>query len=639
MVPRLIHPWLLLSAFAWGGASGCGPADVYADAVTVYRDADGDGYGDDVETDQVIESEVGWTGRGGDCDDGDAAVYPGADELCNGVDDDCDDAVDEDDADDVLTWYLDADSDGHGDAGSTTAACEQPDSYTASADDCDDAEATTHPGATEICDRVDQDCDGEAPCEGCALIVPLEYTTIQGAIEAASHKERICVDRGTYAETIDFRGKDVTVDGVFGSTQTTIDAQGVGSVVTMAIAEGEDSVLRGFTLTGGYAEYGGGLYLEGTAPTLADLVIEGNSAIEDGGGIYLEGGGLNLYSITIQGNGAGGSGGGIYGESTELVLEGCALTDNTAGDYGGGLNSDSGTLVVVGTRFHGNRSDTDGGGACVWNDAATFDDCVFDENTAEDYGGGLRVGADDLWLANSVFSGNMATGGEGTGGGLFACCSENSGQLENVLFVLNSAAHRGGGVYLDAVVYTLLNVAIVDNRAPSAGGFGHYHQGYGEAPAELIGVDLSFNEANDDGGGEAVAGWTVGEAPIFVACNLYDGGDESLVVGQDDPLGTNGNISADPLYLDVSGADPLSWDLHLDESSPLIDAGSEEILDPDGDPGDIGIFGGPNAASWDLDGDGAPAWYQPGSYDAGSYPGLGLDCDDQDATVGPESGC
>lgn len=113
----------------------------------VLADADGDGHRDPA-----------WGGD--DCDDADATVYPDADEACDGIDHDCDGAVDEDDALDAATWYADVDADGFGDPGSWATACAQPDGYVDDATDCDDARAAAHPGATETCDGTDEDCDG-----------------------------------------------------------------------------------------------------------------------------------------------------------------------------------------------------------------------------------------------------------------------------------------------------------------------------------------------------------------------------------------------------------------------------------------------------------------------------------------------
>ncbi len=128
---------------------------------TYHPDADGDGFGDASETTDSCEPISGYVTDSSDCDDGDAAVFPGAAELCNGVDDDCDDVVDEDDAEDAGTWYADADGDGYGDRGSGTVACEAPSGHVADSSDCDDDDAAVNPAATELCNGVDDDCDGE----------------------------------------------------------------------------------------------------------------------------------------------------------------------------------------------------------------------------------------------------------------------------------------------------------------------------------------------------------------------------------------------------------------------------------------------------------------------------------------------
>jgi hypothetical protein len=128
--------------------------------ITWYADADGDGYGDAGASSEACSRPGGYVSSDTDCDDGDAAVSPGSTELCNGVDDDCDGRVDEDDAADADRWYIDADGDGYGSSSYTTNACSQPSGYVADSTDCDDFDGDVHPSATEICDGVDDDCDG-----------------------------------------------------------------------------------------------------------------------------------------------------------------------------------------------------------------------------------------------------------------------------------------------------------------------------------------------------------------------------------------------------------------------------------------------------------------------------------------------
>jgi hypothetical protein len=134
--------------------------DDAADAATWYADVDGDGYGDASTSTAACDQPSGYLADDTDCDDGDAAVHPGATELCDGIDNDCDAATDEDDAADVSIWYADVDADGYGDAASTDIDCEQPTGFVADSSDCDDGASSVHPAATELCDGIDNDCDG-----------------------------------------------------------------------------------------------------------------------------------------------------------------------------------------------------------------------------------------------------------------------------------------------------------------------------------------------------------------------------------------------------------------------------------------------------------------------------------------------
>ncbi len=131
------------------------------DASTWYADSDGDGFGDAGSSSESCDPASGQVDDTSDCDDEDGAVHPDADEVCNGVDDDCDALVDDDDPDlsDATTWYLDYDSDGWGGV-LTTEACDAPSSYVATDGDCDDTDSSTSPDAEEVCDGIDNDCDG-----------------------------------------------------------------------------------------------------------------------------------------------------------------------------------------------------------------------------------------------------------------------------------------------------------------------------------------------------------------------------------------------------------------------------------------------------------------------------------------------
>ena len=125
---------------------------------TLYADTDGDGFGHPDTPTEGCEGTPGFSTSPTDCDDADAAIYPGATEVCDEVDNDCDGETDEEVSTD---WYADSDSDGFGDPDTRTRACDAPDGYIADNSDCNDDAEEAHPGATEVCDELDNDCDGE----------------------------------------------------------------------------------------------------------------------------------------------------------------------------------------------------------------------------------------------------------------------------------------------------------------------------------------------------------------------------------------------------------------------------------------------------------------------------------------------
>ncbi|MBN1336778.1 MAG: FG-GAP repeat protein [Deltaproteobacteria bacterium] len=155
-------------------ASACAPWRVtlpgeddtgQADLSRWYADVDGDGYGDPDAPLDASDPPAGYVAQAGDCDDGDAAVHPGALESCDGVDNDCDGLTDPEHADGCTWFYADLDADGYGDSSSSACLCAQNGIFTTTdGNDCDDGAASVHPDAEEICDdAIDQDCDGLAP--------------------------------------------------------------------------------------------------------------------------------------------------------------------------------------------------------------------------------------------------------------------------------------------------------------------------------------------------------------------------------------------------------------------------------------------------------------------------------------------
>ena len=125
--------------------------------ITLYSDSDGDGFGNPNASESACEINEGWVENDTDCNDSDATVYPNADERCDDIDNDCDGEIDEDVR---IQWYADADDDGYGDPDVLLKECNPPKGYVSDNTDCNDSTPTAYPSAEEVCDEIDNNCDG-----------------------------------------------------------------------------------------------------------------------------------------------------------------------------------------------------------------------------------------------------------------------------------------------------------------------------------------------------------------------------------------------------------------------------------------------------------------------------------------------
>lgn len=182
-----------------------GPTSTGAD--DWYEDDDGDGYGSTATLMRDCHAPgSGWVPSGDDCDDGNADISPGHTELCDDLDNNCDGSVDEGVT--FLTWHADADRDLYGDANTAIHACTAPAGYIADATDCDDAAHTIHPGASESCDALDNDCDGfiDEGVLGVSSGCPASDCSAIQASESSAASGDYFLDAGVYACEMDVSG-------------------------------------------------------------------------------------------------------------------------------------------------------------------------------------------------------------------------------------------------------------------------------------------------------------------------------------------------------------------------------------------------------------------------------------------------
>jgi predicted outer membrane repeat protein len=340
------------------------------------------------------------------------------------------------------------------------------------------------------------------------------YASIQAAIDAAPNGGTVTVCDGTFFENLTVSGKTLTLASANGSAVTTVDAQGLGTALT--VTAGANLTVTGFTFANGVtagvggnvscsastlaladsllrdgdANTGGGLGATDCTGTIEDSAFEGNSAWQ-GGGAWISGDFLDFQRNTVTGNHADDSGGGVYVdgdsdlfdndvESNDSDLYGGGIFVNlgdgdvssnyigwnTSLNDGAGLYINEGTALVSGNTIEGNDSSDDGGGLRLKLSTAQVLDNVLIGNHADNTGGGAKISHEETTIAGNLFSGNSSWV---TGGGLSLV--ESASEVADNAFIGNTAPD-GAGLFLvngwDAV--TVEDCNFVGNEATGHGG-------------------------------------------------------------------------------------------------------------------------------------------------------------------------
>jgi nitrous oxidase accessory protein NosD len=450
--------------------------------------------------------------------------------------------------------------------------------------------------------------------------VPGTYPTIQSGIDAAVNGDTVLVVDGEYTgegnRDLDFKGKAILVTSENGPEATTIDCDGSESDPHRGFYfhSGEDtaSVVRGFTITGGYAcadEGGGAILCVGSSPAIEANVIKESTAWEYGGGISC----WDYSSPTIKGNLIEGNsversdsrGGGVscYSYSSPTIVDN-TIAGNTALWHGGGIFCYYSSPAIVNNTIKGNTSIWgDGGGISCFNNSSPHIEgnlIVGNKSCAE--GGGIlcRDNSSPTILGNWIVQNTTAWGGG-------ICCLYFGNQTIEDNVIAENEAYPGNGGGILCYTYsssTLAGNTIVGNVAR----IGMANEGDDETISSPYSLSLFKRTLagghrpgtiTDGGFGGGIACESAGDMTVLnsivwanradvVGSEIYVDGFSSLTVAYSNIKGGwegEGNIDANPQFLL-----PGKRDLRLQWGSPCIDTGHPDSLDPDGTRSDMGAF-------------------------------------------------
>ncbi|NIS15697.1 MAG: VWA domain-containing protein [Aliifodinibius sp.] len=385
-------------------------------------------------------------------------------------------------------------------------------------------------------------------CSATTINIPADYPSIQAGINASSNGDTVLVQPGLYMERISFKGRNIVLASLFDATgdtsyisSTIIDGDSSGTVVTFNNSESNSAVITGFTIKHGYAMNGGGIFCNGSQPTIQYNTISQNYADDNGGGINCVIAKPYIYKNTIKENIGGDDGGDEGGGIScvycpDLVIMENDIFDNYAYS-GGGISCFESDPIISANVISNNLAEAGGGiGLCCGSNSSITGNLI-SNNDAYNVGGAIYSNLGD----ESLIKDNIITGNEvinwGDGGAI--CCNESNASIEKNLIFGNDAS-RGGGLAFSANS----NCSVINNT------IAYNHAIYGSAAFCRLESDplmekciLAFNM-----GPSASVYCMENSNPVLICCDVYgnEGGDWVGCIASQS--GLNNNFSMDPVF-------------------------------------------------------------------------------------------
>lgn len=390
---------------------------------------------------------------------------------------------------------------------------------------------------------------------GTSLTSP--FATLQHAITAANEGDTVFVLSGTYKgkanRNLDFAGTNLTLaavnsDGTPGSV--TLDAQISGRGFLFQSHETAASVINGFKIINGNIpdDAGGAVYIVASSPTFTDCTFDSNNAFL-AGAVFVYNYADPTFTNCVFSNNTGRIGGATYMDyNTQASFTGCSFTGNS-GLYGGAVYTYCSSDSYTDCTFDSNSGYVGGALYTTSNATLTFTNATFSNNAAIDRGGASFAGYKAiLTFYNGVVFGNSALSGGG-----FYNSYKSASNLYNTTMTGNSATSKGGAIYNGTYCSPTIFASILWNDT---------------AGTMKNGTDEIYNASTT-----SVPTVTYSDIQLSDTSNLWSDTSNKI----------NTNLNADPLF--ASANNPC--DLHLQSSSPLINAGpatANSDSDQDGNP-------------------------------------------------------